>query len=105
MRQRMSLQSRRELLAAHWSRYRAASRSEKSAMLKEFCLAAGYNRDYAITLLNRPLQQRSKQAAPRRRRKVYTPDTQRALEELWKLSGGLCGKRLVPIIPDYLDAL
>ena len=105
MRARMSLESRRELLASQWSRYRHASRREKAMILDEFCHATGYNRDYAVTLLNRPLPQRLKEAVPRKRKRTYTAETQRALEQLWKVSGGLCGKRLVAGIPDYVEAL
>jgi hypothetical protein len=80
-------------------------------MLDEFVAATGYHRDYAITLLNRPLaSSRSTVNAslPRRercRKRRYTPEVQRLLVRLWQLSGGLCGKRLVPGIPDLLDAL
>ena len=105
MRARMSLESRRELLASQWSRYRHASRREKAMILDEFCHGTGYNRDYAVTLLNRPLPQRSTKAVPRKRKRTYTAETQRALEQLWKVSGGLCGKRLVAGIPDYVEAL
>ena len=45
MRARMSLESRRELLASQWSRYRHASRREKAMILDEFCHGTGYNRD------------------------------------------------------------
>ena len=105
MRSRMSLQSRRELLSSLQGRYRRADRSLKGQILDEFVAATGYNREYATTLLNHPPPKRCKVAAPRRRKRTYTTDTQRALTELWKVGGGVCGKRLVPLIPDLLDAL
>lgn len=81
-------------------------------MLDEFVAATGYHRDYAITLLNRPLapsrppaKSAESSVKKRRRKRRYTPEVQRLLVRLWQLSGGLCGKRLVPAIPDLLDAL
>lgn len=105
MRSRMSLQSRRELLSSLQGRYRKADRSLKGQILDEFVAATGYNREYATTLLNHPPPKRSKAPPPRPRKPIYAKDTQRALSELWRLGGGLCGKRLVPLIPDLLDAL
>lgn len=105
MRSRMSLLSRRELLHSLQGRYRKADRSLKGQILDEFVAATGYNREYATTLLNHPPPKRCKTAPPHRRKPTYTTDTQRALTELWRLSGGLCGKRLVALIPDLLDAL
>lgn len=49
----MSPRTRREMLAAIWSRYQAAGRLEKARILDEFCAATGYNRKYAIGLLQR----------------------------------------------------
>ena len=48
----MSLHSRRELLAVLKPRYRKASRVSKRQMLDEFTAATGYDRKYAIGLLN-----------------------------------------------------
>jgi len=105
MRSRMSLLSRRELLHSLQGRYRKADRSLKGQILDEFVAATGYNREYATTLLNHPPEKRCKTARPHLRKPIYTTDTQRGLTELWRLSGGLCGKRLVAVIPDLLDAL
>jgi len=51
MRHIMSLNARRELLAATAKRYQQASKPEKTAILNEFAAATGYHRKYAITLL------------------------------------------------------
>jgi hypothetical protein len=110
----MSLHGRRELLRVSHGRYASARRSEKSRILDEFVAATGYHRDYAVTLLGRPLPSAHAQAsgtptaaskAKRTRKRRYTPEVQRVLTKLWELSDGLCGKRLVPAIPDLLDAL
>src|ERR1043165_9240807 len=100
----MSLQSRRELLAALKDRYWKASRLEKAKMLDEFVAATGYQRDYAITLLNHPPAARQERLK-RSRKRLYTPEVQRVLVQLWKVSRGLCAKRLVAALPDLIDSL
>lgn len=101
----MSFQARRELLVSVRPRYRKADRKTKTTMLDEFVAATGYDRKYAIWLLGqRPRP--SEEPPPRRgRRKTYGPSTQEALIWLWKFAEGLCGKRLVPLLPDLIDAL
>jgi hypothetical protein len=66
MRHRMSLKSRRELLAVTAPRYQAAGKKQKQQILDEFVAATGYHRRYAIPLLtgyptsiSRPIQGRS----------------------------------------------
>ncbi len=49
----MSMESRRELTFAASSRYEATSKARKSKMLDEFVLSAGYNRKYAIRVLEK----------------------------------------------------
>ena len=52
MEQKMSIQSRRELLNRIRGRYRESNRKEKQHILDEFIVSAGYGRKYAVTLLN-----------------------------------------------------
>src|SRR5437773_12118231 len=54
----MARQSKREYLRSIYERYRGGRRTEKTAMLEEFCKVCGYNRKYAIGLLSRPLKAR-----------------------------------------------
>lgn len=100
----MSLKSRRELLASVRKRYEKATRAEEGRILEEFTSSTGYQRDYAITLLNHPPRAPSA-TGKRARSRHYVPETQRVLTRLWEASSGLCGKRLVPAIADLLDAL
>jgi len=58
-----------ELLRAIFERYRKAGRKEKNVILSEFCANAGYNRKYAIRLLNGPRAGQWK-SEPRRGRGV-----------------------------------
>ena len=100
----MSNQSRNEYAREVSARYRCASRSEKSAILDEFCRTCGYNRKYAVGLLRDPPAQR---LAPvqRPRAKRYGADVAVALKRLWLLSNGLCAKRLVPFLSEFISAL
>lgn len=52
MRLSMSFQSRRELLAKVYPRYRECTRKQKTIILNEFVAATGYKRKYAIRLLS-----------------------------------------------------
>ena len=49
---RLTMQERKALTNQVASRYRGATGSEKRRMLDEFVSNTGYNRKYAITLLN-----------------------------------------------------
>jgi hypothetical protein len=105
----MSLSSRRELLAVTAKRYASAGRAERSVLLSEFVNNTGYNRNYAVALLGHPQAKAARQSKPvlpkRPRSKTYGTQTQKALEQIWRIAGGICGKRLVPILPEMIEAL
>jgi hypothetical protein len=99
----MSPRSKREYLAAIIKRYRAASRSIKTAILNEFCSACGYHRKHALRLLR--TFRRFTQTAPakRGRKPVYDPQTLLVpLKRIWKAANLPCSKRLKAIIPLWL---
>ena len=92
---------RKAYLEAIRQRYRSAVRSEKKRILDKFCMICGYNRKYAIVLLNKRIKVRRK--TKRGRRSSY--DNQRFLEVLhriWKASDFMCSRRLKAIIPLWL---
>jgi len=49
----MSNKSKQEYLATIKQRYQTSSREEKKKILDEFCTTCGYNRKYAIRILNK----------------------------------------------------
>jgi len=100
----MSMTSKRELLTAVSPRYVTATGADKAHILDEFVATTGYHRKYALALLNDPPVPRSR-AVKRPREKTYTPAVQRALVRLWEIADRICSKRLVPGLPDLLDAL
>lgn len=99
----MSLGARRELAEATRARYVAAGRSAKGRILDEFVAATGYHRKYAITVLRR----RPAKRQPRRRASArkYGGNLVAALEKVWRIASCACAKRLVPLLPDLVEAL
>src|SRR6266498_2971287 len=97
----MARQSKREYLRSIYERYRGGRRTEKTAMLEEFCKVCGYNRKYAIGLLSRPLKAR----VPRRptpRSATYSKASIVTLAKVWEASGYLCSQRLKAALPQWL---
>jgi hypothetical protein len=99
----MSLKSRRELLAVVAPRYQKANRREKQPLLEEFLESTGYGRKHATTLLNHPPEARP--VVVRRRPRSYSPEVTRSLVTLWNAADRICSKRLVPFLPELIDAL
>lgn len=93
-------------MASLGPRYWQLSRKEKQQTLNEFVAATGYHRKYAIRLLSQPEPDLSP-ARPQRkgRRRVYTNEVQEALVMVWKAANRICSKRLVPFLPELVDAL
>ena len=100
----MSTTSKQEYLREIRSRYQYATKEQKSQILDEFCSVCGYNRKYAIRLLNgkappKPSNRRSK----RGRKPVYNhPFLVEVLREIWIRTNLPCAKRLKAIIPLWL---
>ena len=103
MRPKMSLLSRRELLARTSARYRAARWCDKGHILDEFVVATGYSRKHALTLLNHCEPARPK--TPRHRQRFYDDAVQEALITVWKAANCICSKRLVPFLPEFVATL
>jgi len=107
----------RRILTKHWAKeYQKANRKEKSRILDRFVRETLHNRVYAARILRKEGKQvwinartvvraDSGKRLERRRPKTYGDDVQKALVTLWEHSGYLCGKRLVPALPDLVEAL
>lgn len=98
----MSQKSKRELLTELRPRYRRAGRVEKRRILDELVATLGYHRKYAIQVLNHTPKPSSRR---RVRRRQYDGQVAAALVQCWRAANGICGKRLVPILPEYVTAL
>lgn len=99
----MSFRAKRELLVQVAPRYRAARHGQRSIILDEFVAVTGYDRKYAIRLLLGPIQP----PRPIRRPRVahYGAEVQEVLANAWTAANGICGKRLVPFLPELIPTL
>ena len=95
----MGNKGRWEYLRAIYERYRNAGRKAKKVILSEFCMNTGYNRKYAIRLLNGPPPEQPRAARERRRGLTYSPETQRVLTEVWEAAGYPWSVRLKALLP------
>jgi len=99
---KMSQHSKRELVQRLQPRYLQADRQEKTRILDEFVAVTGMHRKAAIRRLrqqNRPSQEH------RGRQKTYTGSVVSALVKIWRVCGGICGKRLWSILANMVASL
>ncbi len=99
---RMSNQSKRELVDRLRHRYLHGGREQKSRILDEFVAVTGMHRKAAIRALGRGYEQGGER---RGRRALYTGGVVSALVEVWRVAGCICGKRLAPFLPELVRAL
>jgi transposase InsO family protein len=71
-------------------------------MLDEFCLTTGYNRKYAIRLLNGPPPSGRQRKRARTRKPVYGQAVISILTEVWKAAGYPWSVRLKALLPSWL---
>lgn len=101
--EKISLSARKEMLEKMKSRYKGLSWNEKQKVIDGLCSATGYERKYAITILNKHAIKRERKIGVKNIR--YTADVQKALITIWEASNQICSKRLVPFLPEMIAAL
>ena len=96
----MSQELKREWLPKLRARYCGRGREGKSRMLDELCADYEYERKYAIKLLGGSLPPPSGRVrpGPERRYERIAP----VVREIWRQAEQPCGKRLVPILRQWL---
>ena len=96
----MSQEQKKEWLPKLQVRYERRNREGKSRMLDELCEDYGYERKYAIKLLgdSLPVASGPGHPGPERRHGLIEP----IVREMWQASEQPCGKRLVPILEQWL---
>jgi hypothetical protein len=85
-------------------RYERASKSTKGRILDELCAVNGWHRDHArkaLRLARRPAPARRPRVASR----VYGPELIEPLKVVWATLDGPCGKRLVAVMAETIEAL
>ncbi len=80
----ISAATRTEVLGANRSRYREASKKDKSRMLDEFVAIASCHRKYAVSLLGQ-CEQAVERTVPRGQR-IYDEAVRQALIVVWEAS-------------------
>jgi len=99
----MSFKGKRELVDTVRPRYYKARRPDKKRILDELVANTGYNRKYAIHLLNHPSQ--ACRRRKRRGKRRYTLPVKAALITVWRAANCICSKRLVPCMEEFVTAL
>jgi hypothetical protein len=97
----MSRKSKWDYLRAIYFRYQKASKPLRARILDEFCQVCGYNRKYAIRLLNGPAPQKTT-ANPKSRRPTYGAKMISALAIIWEAAGYPCSARIKALLPLWL---
>ena len=97
----MSQKSKWDYLKAIYSRYQKVSKPLRARILDEFCQVCGYNRKYAIRLLNGPTPQKPK-TKPKGRRPTYGLKVILSLTAIWEAAGYPCSARLKALLPLWL---
>jgi hypothetical protein len=115
----LSVKERRPITREAASRCRAAKgKAAKSEILDGFINTAGYNRKYAVGILNgggktkllrldgKPVKARITHRTGRKRiyEKRCGPDAAACVIRLWEFFRGMCGKRLVPLLRANITA-
>jgi len=90
-----------EYLRAIYERYQKAGRKDKKVILSEFCANTGYNRKYAIRLLNGPRPEKNRRP-PRPRSASYPPETLAVLRSVWEAAGYPWSVRLKALLPAWM---
>ena len=99
----ISTATRTEVLGAIRSRYREASKRDKSRMLDEFVTLTGCHRKHAVRLLGQ--HERSTGHSVPNGRRIYDEAVRQALIVVWEASDRICGKRLKAALPSMVQSL
>ena len=98
----MGGKSRWDYLKAIYSRYKKVSKPLRARILDEFCQVCGYNRKYAIRLLNGPAPQKPETTTAKGHRPTYGAKVIVSLTAIWEAAGYPCSARLKALLPLWL---
>jgi hypothetical protein len=99
----LSYSARREVLAHVAPRYQEATAAQKTLLLDQIVELTGYERKYAIRLLNHDPQGAARILRPRL--PIYGPAVQEALFLAWRTIQYPCAQRLVPCLSSLIPVL
>jgi hypothetical protein len=98
----MTHQSKVELIRRYAKLYKKSRKGEKTRILDLITEITGYARKHAIFLLNNPDKAKNKVRRKRKSKYAHLLDT---LTFVWATANFLCGKRLKPFMPFFVDSL
>ncbi len=104
MRAKLSYNTREEIFRNARERYKQSTRAGKSIVLNELGELTGLHRKHIIVIMGTTLKPLNERLS-RRRKKLYTEETRKALVSLWEASNRLCSKRLAPFLPTFSEVL
>jgi hypothetical protein len=104
--------------------YKRATKKQKGKILNTLTGLTGYNRSYAARVLRKGSRdvvlgrgvvdgvtvtlvedERTKRKKRRKRQKIYDKDVLVALQKVWVICDGICGKRLAPYLKEIVPKL
>jgi hypothetical protein len=98
----MSCASRKEYWQQIYPRYQQASWAERQRILDEFCANCGYNRKYAIRILNGPAPMAKPGRKRRRRVLTYGPQLLAVVKAVWEAADYPWSARLKALLPEWM---
>jgi hypothetical protein len=101
----MSLNARKEMVISVRNKYRSSCWSEKGKILDGFIAATGYERKYAIRLLNQEETKTPPRPSLASKERVYDDQVRQALIIVWRASNQICSKRLIPFMSEIVGAM
>src|SRR5664280_3233018 len=100
----LTMEQRQAVTKANATRYKRASKPEKSAILDELCATTGWHRNHARKALGLALRPRIVRTR-RPREPKYGADVVAALRFCWAVLGAPTGKRLAPVMGELVPTL
>jgi len=91
-----------EYLRVMYERYGKAERKARGGLLDEFCVTTGYNRKYAIRLLNGPAPEKQRPRRVRGRQPRYGKKVMAVLMAVWEAAGYPWSVRLKALLPNWM---